>query len=95
MVFLVVIAAASAYWARNLVYALRETGELWELRARVAIEHPELLVDEPRYRRVLLVVMTGWEIGMLALMLLQVVVCALGMVGVGPWAPVHGLLWMK
>lgn len=95
MVVLVVIAACSAYWARKLIYELRATGELWDLRARVAIERPELLAEEPRYRRVLFIVLTAWEIGMLALMLCQVVMCALGMAGVGPWAPWRGLLCMK
>lgn len=94
MVILVVIAAASVWWAHRCIYALRATGDLWELRARVAIERPELLAGEPRHWRVLLVILTALEIGVLALMLLQIVVCALGMAGVGPWAPSRGLLWM-
>ena len=92
MVWLVVIAACSAYWARHLIGALRNTGLLWEMRARVVREQPAFLAAEPRWRRVLLVVLTAWEIGMLALMLLQVVACALGMAGIGPWAPWRGLL---
>lgn len=95
MVVLVVIAALSAWWARHFVYALRATGDLWELRARVAIERPELLVSEPRHWWILLVCITALEIGMLALMLFQIAACALGMAGVGPWAPWRGLLCMK
>jgi hypothetical protein len=92
---LLLILACSAGWARHLIYELRETGCLWDLRARVAVETPEVLAAEPRWRRVLLVVLTAWEIGMLALMMLQIAACALGMVGIGPWAPGRGLLWTK
>jgi len=92
VVVLVLIAAFSAYWARRLIADLRETGCLWELRARVAIESPEILAAEPRWRRVLLVVLTALEIWMLAVMLLQIMACALGMAGIGPWAPWRGLL---